>query len=190
REVAPPADESGAPAPTDRMLCDETPAGSPFDGKIVLVFKGPFGAGDCFVEDKVIHAQEAGAIAVIIWDGFGGLPSIIGTGGNEGQVTIPAVDLSGNDAAALAATISPNAPTTYNETTVTVTLGVDTEVIPGYEDHMSTFSSEGPARLTSELKPDVTAPGDSITSANAGTGDGALTIGGTSMAAPHVSGTA
>jgi minor extracellular serine protease Vpr len=189
REFDPPEDPLN-PVPTDRMLCDETPPGTPFEGKIALIFKGPMGAGDCFVEDKVIHAQEAGAIAVIIWDGFGGLPSIIGTGGNEGQVTIPAVDLSGNDAAALAAVISPNAPDIYNEVAVTVTLGVDTEVIPGYADHMSTFSSEGPARLSSELKPDITAPGDSITSANAGTGDGALTIGGTSMAAPHVSGTA
>ena len=190
RGFDPPADPGGVPAPEDRLLCDETPPGLPFDGKIALIFKGPFGAGDCFVEDKVIHAQEAGAIAVIIWDGFGGLPSIIGTGGNEGQVTIPAVDLSGNDAAALAAAISPNAPASYNDVVVTVTLNVETAVIPGYEDHISTFSSEGPARITSELKPDITAPGDSITSANAGTGDGALTIGGTSMAAPHVSGVA
>src|SRR4029079_17926018 len=62
REFDPPADPDGVPAPDDRELCDETPSGMRFDGKIVLVFKGPFGAGDCFVEDKVIHAQEAGAI--------------------------------------------------------------------------------------------------------------------------------
>lgn len=190
REFDPPADPSGDPAPTDRILCDATPSGNPFDGKIALIFKGPFGGGDCFVEDKVIHAQEAGAIAVIIWDGFGGLPGSIGTGGNEGQVTIPAVDLSGSDSAVIAATLSPNAPASYNEDTVGVTLGADVAVIPGYDDALSTFSSEGPARISSGLKPDITAPGDSITSANAGTGDGSLTIGGTSMAAPHVSGVA
>ncbi|MGH2635178.1 MAG: S8 family serine peptidase [Actinomycetota bacterium] len=190
REFDPPADPDGVPAPTDQILCTETPAGEPFAGKIALVFKGPLGDGDCFVEDKVIHAQEAGAIAVIIWDGFGGLPGSIGTGGNEDQVTIPAVDLSGGDSAALAAAISPNAPGSYNTETVTVTIGATAALIPGYDDSVSTFSSEGPARISSGLKPDITAPGDSITAANAGTGDGTLTIGGTSMAAPHVSGVA
>jgi subtilisin family serine protease len=190
REFDPPADSSGDPAPTDRILCDATPSGSPFAGKIALIFKGPFGAGDCLVDDKVLHAQEAGAIAVIIWDGFGGLPGAIGPGDSAASLTIPAVDLSGADSASIAATLSPNAPDAYNDASVSVTIGADTAVIPGYEDSLSGFSSEGPARLTSALKPDVTAPGDSITSANAGTGDGSLTIGGTSMAAPHISGVA
>jgi subtilisin family serine protease len=189
REFDPPADP-GEPAPDDRMLCDAVPPGTPFAGKIALIYKGAFGAGDCYVEDKVINAQNAGAIAVIIWDGFGGLPGQIGTGGNEGQVTIPALDLSGNDSAVLAATISPGAPATYNEVPVTVTMGSDAALIPGYEDQLSSFSSEGPARISSALKPDVTAPGDSITSADAGSGDGGITFGGTSMAAPHVSGVA
>jgi subtilisin family serine protease len=190
REFDPPADPDGVPVPTDRILCDATPPGTPFAGEIALIFKGAFGAGDCFVEDKVIHAQEAGAIAVVLWDGFGGLPGNIGTGGNEGLVTIPAVDLSGSDSGVLAAVMSPGAPATYNTETVDVTISAEVAVIPGYADHTSTFSSEGPARISSALKPDVMAPGDSITSANAGTGDGALTIGGTSMATPHVSGVA
>lgn len=190
REFDPPADPSGEPSPSDRILCDATPPGQPFAGRIALIFKGPFGAGDCFVEDKVIHAQEAGAIAVIIWDGFGGLPGQIGTGGNEGQVTIPAVDLSGNDSAALADAISPNAPDSYNDVTVNVTLGASGSIIPGYEDRMVDFSSEGPSRYLSGLKPDVAAPGADITSSDGGTGTGSLTISGTSMAAPHVSGVA
>jgi subtilisin family serine protease len=190
REFDPPADPGGEPSPTDRMLCDETPAGTPFAGKIVLVFKGPFGAGDCFVEDKVIHAQEAGAIAVVIWDGFGGLPGGIGTGGNEGNVTIPAVDLSGADSAAVAAAISPNAPGSYNDVVGNVTIGATGAIIPGYEDHMVGFSSEGPARISSGLKPDISAPGSDIRSADGGTGTGAVVFSGTSMAAPHVSGVA
>jgi minor extracellular serine protease Vpr len=190
REFDPPADPDGEPAPTDQILCNETPPGQPFAGKFALIFKGPLGAGDCFVEDKVIHAQQAGAIAVIIWDGFGGLPGQIGTGGNEDQVTIPAVDLSGADSAALAEVISPNAPGSYNEVAVNVTLSASGSVIPGYEDRMVDFSSEGPSRYGSGLKPDVAAPGADITSSNAGTGTESLTISGTSMAAPHVSGVA
>ncbi|MFB3738174.1 MAG: S8 family serine peptidase [Candidatus Velamenicoccus archaeovorus] len=190
REFDPPAASSGLPAPTDQILCDAVPPGSPFDGKIALVYKGSFDAGDCFVEDKVINAQDAGAIAVIIWDGFGGLPGGIGTGGNEGQVTIPVVDLSGNDSEALASAISPNAPASWNQETVSVTIGAAGAVIPGYEDRMTDFTSEGPARISSALKPDVAAPGADITSAAVGSGDGAATFSGTSMATPHVSGVA
>jgi subtilisin family serine protease len=190
REFDPPADPSGEPAPEDRILCDSTPAGSPFAGKIVLVFKGPFGGGDCLVDDKVLHAQEAGAIAVVIWDGFGGLPGQIAPGESQELVTIPAVDLSGNDSAALAAAISPGAPGSYNDVVGNVTLGATGALIPGYEDHMVDFSSEGPARVTSALKPDVSAPGSDIRSADGGTGDGAAVFSGTSMAAPHVSGVA
>jgi minor extracellular serine protease Vpr len=190
REFDPPADPGGEPAPTDRILCDATPPGQPFAGKLALIFKGPFGAGDCLVEDKAIHAQEAGAIGVILWDGFGGLPGQIAPGGNAGQVTIPVVDLSGADSAVLAGVISPNAPGSYNEVTVNVTVGSTGSIIPGYEDRMVDFSSEGPSRYTSRLKPDITAPGSDITSSDGGTGTEAVTFSGTSMAAPHISGSA
>ncbi len=187
RQFDPPASSSGTPAPSDRILCEPI-SGSPFAGKLALIYKGAFSAGDCFVEDKVINAQTAGAIGVVIWDGFGGLPGQIGTGGNEDQVTIPAVDLGGDDAATLASVISPNAPSSYNQTAVTVTVGASGSVIPGYEDRMVDFSSEGPARITSALKPDISAPGADIRSADAGSGDGAVVFSGTSMSAPHVSG--
>lgn len=190
REFSPPADPSGDPAPADRELCDSTPAGSPFDGKIVLVFKGPFGGGDCLADDKVLHAQEAGAIAVILWDGFGGLPGQYSPGTSAASITIPAVSLGGEDSAALAAAISPDAPTSFNTVTVNVTLGATGAVIPGFEDRMTDFTSEGPARISSELKPDISAPGSDVTSAAAGTGDAGVTFSGTSMAAPHVSGVA
>ena len=190
REFDPPADPSGEPASTDRILCDATPAGSPFAGKLVLVFKGPFGAGDCLVDDKVLHAQQAGAIGVVIWDGFGGLPGQIAPGESAALVTIPSVDLSGNDSATLAAAISPNAPASYNGVVGNVTLGAVGALIPGYEDHMVDFSSEGPTRGSSDLKPDIAAPGSDIRSADAGSGSGAVVFSGTSMSAPHISGVA
>lgn len=55
-------------------------------------------------------------------------------------------------------------------------------------DSLSSFSARGPRRLDASLKPDIAAPGDRIVSARAGSGNGALTIGGTSMATPHVAG--
>ncbi len=57
---------------------------------------------------------------------------------------------------------------------------------PRITDTPSEFSSRdvrGPA-----LKPDVAAPGDTITSALTGSGSGVLVISGTSMASPHVAG--
>src|ERR671910_166745 len=83
REFDPPADPRGRPVPQDRILCDGVPRGHPFRNKIALIFKGPQPEGDCFVEDKIINARQAGAIAVVLWDGFGGVPSVLGTGGEE-----------------------------------------------------------------------------------------------------------
>jgi subtilisin family serine protease len=190
RAVVPPADPDGVPAPTDRMLCDTTPTGAPFAGKIALVYKGATGAGDCTGSEKVFRAQEAGAIAVILWNGFGGYPSALGPGDFVDQITVPAVMLSTADSETLGQAASPDAPGSYNTGGLNVTLNVASSIIPGFADRMTDFTSEGPARITSALKPDISAPGFDITSAAVGTGDGAATFSGTSMACPHVSGVA
>ncbi len=54
-------------------------------------------------------------------------------------------------------------------------------------DALSSFSSRGPT-LTLDLKPDLVAPGSSIVSTRWGGAGGSLTLSGTSMATPHVSG--
>ncbi|GAB4214115.1 MAG: hypothetical protein OHK0022_52190 [Roseiflexaceae bacterium] len=56
-------------------------------------------------------------------------------------------------------------------------------------DQISSFSSRGPRRYGA-LKPDVAAPGSSIFSVLKASGDQGQTLGGTSMAAPHVAGVA
>ncbi|MBA3431598.1 MAG: S8 family serine peptidase, partial [Actinobacteria bacterium] len=58
------------------------------------------------------------------------------------------------------------------------------------DDGIASFSSQGPARGSHELKPDVTAPGVDIHSADRGSGDEGRFVSGTSMATPHVSGVA
>lgn len=116
REFDPPADPGGAPAPGDRQLRDITPAGD-FGGKIALVYKGSTGAGDCSGTEKVFRAQEMGAGAVILWNGFGGLPFALSTRDFADQITIPAVMLSAPDSEALGDAISPDPPV-WNEVTV------------------------------------------------------------------------
>jgi subtilisin family serine protease len=189
REFDPPADPDGDPAPSDQQFCSAVP-GNHFNGAIALVFKGSTGAGDCDGSAKVFFAQEAGASAVVLWSGFGGLPFGLGPGAHADEITIPAVMVSTADGAVLGDAASPNAPAAYNTGGLNVTIDADTSAIPGFDDAMTDFTSEGPARVTSDLKPDVSAPGFDITSAAVGTGTGASVLSGTSMSAPHVSGVA
>jgi subtilisin family serine protease len=62
------------------------------------------------------------------------------------------------------------------------------DVTPSINDTLSSFSSRGPHGSIGLVKPDVTAPGDTIASAGMGTGNNVLVISGTSMASPLVAG--
>ncbi|MBO9392255.1 S8 family serine peptidase [Caldilinea sp.] len=55
-------------------------------------------------------------------------------------------------------------------------------------DRVTGFSSRGPRTGDAALKPDIAAPGAGIVSAASQSGAGALSLSGTSMAAPHVAG--
>jgi len=59
---------------------------------------------------------------------------------------------------------------------------------PSLIDTPSTFTSRGPRRIDSFLKPDISAPGDTIYSVSARTGKLGTSLSGTSMAAPHMTG--
>ena len=60
-------------------------------------------------------------------------------------------------------------------------------VAPTKVDTLASSSSRGPARGNT-LKPDLAAPGDSIFSAKVLSGAEGVSMGGTSMASPHVAG--
>ncbi len=146
--------------------------------------------GTCARVAKAIYGQEAGAGVVVMVNNQPGFPPFEGPittnpDNNEpATVTIPFLGVEGpaddetSPGAALlkddgkTATLSPTA--------------VDNPTYRATAD----FSSSGPRGGDSWLKPDVTAPGVSITSTGVGTGDGPAIESGTSMSSPFVAGVA
>lgn len=107
--------------------------------------------------------------------------------GITGDATIPVFQLS------LAATNKLRSAAAAGTLKVTFT-GSLLASVKNYDskatDLLSGFSSRGTHGAPGTLKPDVTAPGSSIASAGVASGNGALSMSGTSMASPNVAGIA
>jgi subtilisin family serine protease len=153
-------------------------------GKLIVTVRG-----SCSRVVRAILAQQNGAAASAMIDTTTGYPPFEGqiTGSTETGpfvVTIPFFGVKGlladptSDGSRLAAADGGTATATNAALTN-----------PGYLAFAS-FSSSGPRSGDSALKPTITAPGVSIVSTAVGTGNGAETLSGTSMAAPHVTGVA
>lgn len=157
----------------DDLACAGAPA-TDVSGAVVLIARGA-----CTFSQKVATATAAGAIGVVVYNNVGGDPIAMGGVGD-----IPAVMVSQADGA----TIKAGLPST-----VTIDGNNPVEVLTTNADIMAGFSSRGPAKFTENIKPDVTAPGVNIYSSvfDEATGDlGWAMFQGTSMAAPHVAGSA
>jgi subtilisin family serine protease len=148
-------------------------------GKIAVVIRG-----DCARVAKAINGQKAGAVAVIMINNAASLPPFEGQitsnpdTGEPYTVTIPFLGVSSADTSKF---------TAAGVSTATITpVNLNNSNYTGF----ASFSSGGPTNGTSDLKPDITAPGTSVISAGNGTGNGAAIISGTSMASPHVAGVA
>lgn len=159
--------------------CAALPAGS-LTGEIALISRG-----GCTFSQKILSAQNAGAVAAIVVNNVAGDPTAMGFGGLPTEPTIPAYMTSLANRAALiaadgqAATIG--AAMSYFLTT--------------NADIMAGFSSQGPTDVDFRVKPDVVAPGVNVLSSipqsycEKGV-DCFAFFGGTSMAAPHLAGAA
>lgn len=167
--------------PGNDLGCNAYPSGF-FTGSIALIKRGT-----CTFSVKVINAETAGAIGVLIFtdDRAPGPMSVSGT-------SIPNVmlDIPGTVGDAIAAWVAE----TIGETVSISAYGryVDDD----YGDIMADFSSRGPNTTFDVLKPDVSAPGLEILAAVA---DGTIDPSpdaefdlyqGTSMSSPHDAGAA
>lgn len=121
-------------------------------GKIALIQRG-----DCTFSEKILNAEAAGADAVIVWNATQG--SVLSEMFTPG-VTIPSVFIGFDDGQTMETAVLGNPPDTVN-----VTLQAATVILA---DTVASFTSRGPRRANANydviVKPDIAAPGASITS--------------------------
>jgi minor extracellular serine protease Vpr len=155
------------------------PLATDLTGKIALLSRGV-----CSFSIKIRNAQAAHADAVIVVNNVAGDGIGMATDGTPNQPTIPAYNVSITDGAALA---------THGgeDTTVSATLAY---FVTGNDDFMASFSGQGPTDVDFRVKPDVVAPGVNVLSSIphqfCGTPPCFAFFQGTSMATPHLAGSA
>ncbi|HEY4751993.1 MAG TPA: S8 family serine peptidase, partial [Candidatus Limnocylindrales bacterium] len=160
------------------LACTSLPVGS-LTGKIAVVSRGT-----CSFSTKIRFAQEAGAAVAVVVNNVAGDPVAMGTDGTPNQPTIPAymAAMAGRDGLIADNGVSATIPVaeSYFQTTNT--------------DIMAGFSSQGPTNVDYRVKPDVTAPGvnvlSSIPAAFCAAPPCFAFFQGTSMATPHIAGSA
>jgi hypothetical protein len=161
------------------------PAGS-LTGKIALIQRGT-----CNFSEKVFNAQRGGAIAAFVYNSVAGGDALMtmGAGVHAADVTIPSWFLRRTDGLNMVAFANAHPGAAEAKFDYSPHVAAN----PG--DVMAGFSSRGPSQ-DKLIKPDVVAPGVDVLSAGYGGGDypgpfvGFGSVSGTSMATPHVAGSA
>jgi len=150
-------------------------------GKLVVTVRG-----SCSRVARAIFGQQAGAAAVAMINSSPGYPPYEGQinsdpdNGLQYTVTIPFLGVQGPATSTDAVILG---------TSTGATLTAKTFANPTF-GRFASFSSAGPRGGDGHLKPDISAPGVSIFSTGMGTGSQGVFMSGTSMAAPHVAGSA
>jgi minor extracellular serine protease Vpr len=169
----------GAPGSAEARACVR-PIPVDLTGKAVLIERGATPADcDAAFYAKALAAQNAGAAAVVLYNNVPGPfnPSVAGAE----PITIPVIAIGMEDGQAVASQILGSGD-------VQLTWTDETMVAPSPTGGLiSSFSSYGLAADLS-LKPDIGAPGGQIYSTYPLEKGAYATLGGTSMASPHVAG--
>lgn len=161
--------------------CNATSANEPaqdVNEKVALIERG-----DCNFSEKFANAAAKGAIAVVIYSNANP-PGAMGGScwPNATCVDIPGIMISQADGQRLQGLLVGQ----QKEVRATFT----SIPRPELTNTISSFSSRGPARFTGGVKPQITAPGSSISSVWSGTGYASISQDGTSMSGPTVAGVA
>jgi subtilisin family serine protease len=165
--------------------CAAFPAGS-LNGAIALIERGV-----CEFSTKVLNAQNAGAVAALVYNSAANGDNIqaMGPGAVANQVTIPSWFMRRSQGLAMRDFYTANPGAAMAQ------FNYSPQVAPNIGDVMAGFSSRGPTQ-DKTLKPDVVAPGVDVVSAGYAVGPfptpftGFGPQSGTSMATPHVAGAA
>lgn len=142
-------------------------------GKIALIDRGA-----CAISLKVDQAAKAGATGVLIGLVAPGDAVSFSYGG--GDTFVPSLVIQQSLSNAIKARLTA---------AETVNASISSAAAIPLVGSMASSSSRGPAMGTHLIKPEIGAPGESL-SAEVGTGDGETAFGGTSGAAPMVAGAA
>ena len=184
---------SGTAAGSIRDACDPLENTAEIEGRIALIERG-----GCEYQVKIARAEDAGAIAVVVYNNSG--PPMV-MNGDIDSVGIPAVMIGADEGQVLVDRLAADAGDDEVETddevvTVRLARGIFASV-PGTPNVVVDFSSRGPSLSDSNfIKPDVTAPGVDILGgqtpdiANGLRGETYQYMSGTSQAAPEVTGVA
>ncbi len=156
------------------LACTALPAGS-LAGKVALIDRGT-----CSISWKVHNAAVAGAIGVLLANNVAGDPPSFSYGGTpDNSPFVPAQTI----------VITQANGNTFKTNRATLNVTVSPALVTVLAGSMASTSSRGPNMSYAAIKPEIGAPGASL-SAEVGTGNGQTAFSGTSGAAPMVSGSA
>jgi hypothetical protein len=175
-------DDAGAGNGTTSDACETIANSNELSGQVALIQRG-----GCTFATKILNAEDAGAVAAVIYNIAGDPIVMNGTGSG---IDIPAVMIGQADANLLIARLDAGDQ---------VSVRLENGLLLNEQDTgnvMAGFSARGPGPSPDILKPDVTAPGVNIVAGftpdavNWTPGENFAYLSGTSMSTPHVAGVA
>lgn len=156
----------------DQELTEEQVA--QLKGHVALIDRGAI-----TFNDKIKRAEQAGAIGVVIANNKPN-ESPFGMGTTD-KFEIPAIAITYENGMRIRENMHDNDVVIEFQSKEKV---VKKELI----DTLTDFSSKGPRSIDGHIKPEISAPGHNVISADMGAGDKTVQMSGTSMSAPHMAG--